>query len=64
LLHEVKNKEELQFSLIGKPKVIFTFTNFDNFPDDIKIFLDEFVDIVVDELPNALPPERSIDHHI
>jgi len=26
--------------------------------------LDEFADIVVDELPNELPPVRSIIHHI
>jgi hypothetical protein len=26
--------------------------------------LDEFVDIVVDELPHTLPPIRSISHHI
>jgi hypothetical protein len=26
--------------------------------------LDEFVDIVVDELPHSLPPIRSISHHI
>ena len=26
--------------------------------------LDEYVDIIVDELPNVLPPVRSISHHI
>jgi hypothetical protein len=26
--------------------------------------LDNFVDIVVDELPNSLPPIKSISHHI
>jgi hypothetical protein len=26
--------------------------------------LDEFVDIVVDELPNSLTPIKSISHHI
>jgi hypothetical protein len=26
--------------------------------------LDDFVDIVVDELPHSLPPIRSIKHHI
>ena len=28
------------------------------------MLLDELVDIVVDELPNALPPIRSISHRI
>jgi len=64
LLQEVKRKEELHFSLIGKPKVILTSTNLDDFPDDIKIMLDEFDDIVVVELPNSFPPETSINHHI
>ena len=26
--------------------------------------IDEFVDIIVDEFPNALQPVRSINHHI
>jgi hypothetical protein len=26
--------------------------------------LDEFVDIIVDDLPNTLPHVRSISHHI
>jgi hypothetical protein len=64
LLQEVKKKEELHFSLIGKPKVILTSTNLDDLPIEIKTMLDEFVDIIVDELPNALPPMRSISHHI
>jgi len=64
LLQEVKKKKEPHFSLIGKPKVILTSTNLDDFPADIEILLDEFADIVVDELPNSLPPMRSISHHI
>ena len=31
---------------------------------EVKILLDDFVDIIVDELPNALPPVRTISHHI
>jgi hypothetical protein len=63
LLQEVK-KEEVHFSLIGKPKVILTSTNLDDFPAEVKAMLDEFVDIIVDDFPNALPPIRSISHHI
>jgi hypothetical protein len=63
LLQEVK-KEEVHFALIGKPKVILTSTNLDDFPEEVKAMLDEFVDIIVDDLPNALPPIRSISHHI
>jgi hypothetical protein len=36
----------------------------DDFPLEIQELLDDFVDIVVDELPHTLPPIRSITHHI
>jgi hypothetical protein len=64
LLQEVKKKEEVHFYLVGKPKVILTTTNLDDFPTEVKSMLDEFVNIIVDELPNSLPPVRSIIHHI
>jgi hypothetical protein len=63
LLQEVK-KEEVHFALIGKPKVILTSTNLDDLFAEVKAMLNEFVDIIVDDLPNALPPIRSISHHI
>ena len=64
LLHEVKKEEDLQFVVVGKPKVILTSTNLDNLPDEVKVLLDEHADIIVDELPSELPPVRSIRHHI
>ena len=60
LLQEVQKEEDLHFSLVGKPKVILTSTNLDGFPDELKTLLDEYVDIIVDEFPNELPPVRSI----
>jgi hypothetical protein len=36
----------------------------DDFPEEVQEFLDNFVYIVVDELPNSLPSIRSIIHHI
>jgi hypothetical protein len=36
----------------------------DDFPEEVQELLDNFADIVVDELPNSLPPIRSINHHI
>jgi hypothetical protein len=36
----------------------------DDLPEEVQELLDNFVDIVVDELPNSLPPIRSISHHI
>jgi hypothetical protein len=36
----------------------------DDLPEEIPELLDNFADIVVDELPHSLPPIRSINHHI
>jgi hypothetical protein len=36
----------------------------DDFPGEVQELLDNFVDIVVDELPNSFPPIRSIIHYI
>ena len=64
LLQEVKKEDELHFSLVGKPKVILTSTNLDDFPIEVRILLDEYANIIVDELPNDLPHVRSNSHHI
>jgi hypothetical protein len=36
----------------------------DDLPKEIHKLLEEFVDIVVDELPCSFPPIKSISHHI
>ena len=64
LLQEVKKEDELHFALVGKTKVILTSTNLDDFPTEVRILLDEYADIIVDELPNTLPCVRSNSHHI
>lgn len=64
LLQEVGKGEEMNFAVIGRPKVILTSTNLDDLPEEIKTQLNNFADIIVDELPNAVPPIRSISHHI
>ena len=64
MLQEIQKEEDLHFSLVGNPKVILTSTNLDDFPDEVKTFLDEYADIIVDELPNQLPPVISISDHI
>ena len=64
LLQEVLKEKDLHFSLIGKPKVVLTSTDLDDFPDEVKNFLEQYADIIVDEFPNELPPVRSICHHI
>ena len=54
----------MHFVVIRRPKVILTSTNLDDLPEEIKNPLNDFADIIVDEFPNALPPIRSISHHI
>jgi hypothetical protein len=54
----------MQFVVVRKPRVILTSTSVNDLPEEVQELLDNFVDIVVDELPNSLPPIRSISHHI
>ena len=39
-------------------------TNVTDLPEEIQEMLSEFSDIVVDDLPNELPPRRDISHQI
>jgi hypothetical protein len=64
LLNEVKKKEDTQFIVVRKPRIVLTSTRVDNLPEEIQKLLEEFPDIVVDELPRSFPPIRSISHHI
>ena len=47
-----------------KPRIILTNTSVEDLPEEIQELLENFADIVVDELPHSLPPIRSINHHI
>jgi hypothetical protein len=64
LLKEVKKKEDTQFIIVRKPRIVLTSTRVVDLPEEIQKLLEEFTDIVVDELPRLLPPIRSISHHI
>jgi hypothetical protein len=64
LLSEVKKKEDTQFVVVRKPKIVLTSTRVDDLPKEIQELLEEFVDIVVDKLPRLLPSIRIISHHI
>jgi hypothetical protein len=64
LLTEVKRKEELQFIVFRKPNIVLTSTRVDDLPEEVQKLLEEFADIVVDEIPRSLPPIRSVSHHI
>jgi hypothetical protein len=63
LLKEVKKGQEMQFVVVRKPRLVLTSTIMDNLLEEIRELLDNFSDIVVDELPNSLPPIKSINHH-
>jgi hypothetical protein len=64
LLKEVKKKEDTQFIVVRKLKIVLTSMRIDDLPEEIQKLLGEFVDIVVDELPYSLPAIKSIRHHI
>ena len=57
-------KEELNYAVVCKPRVVTMKTNVTNLPEEIQEMLSEFSDIVVDDLPNELPPRRFISHQI
>jgi hypothetical protein len=64
LLDEFKKDEEMQFYVVRKPRVILTNTSIDDLPEEIQEMLENFIDIVVDNLPCSFPPIKSISHHI
>jgi hypothetical protein len=64
LLNEVKKEQEMQFSIVRNPKAILTNTSVEDLPQGIQELLENFSNIVVDELPHSFPPIRSISHHI
>ena len=50
--------------MVRKPRIILTSTRVDDLPKEVQELLEEFADIVVDELPRSLPLIRSLSHHI
>jgi hypothetical protein len=49
---------------VRKLKDILMSTYMDDLPEEIQDFLENFVNIVLDELLSSLPPIISIIHHI
>jgi hypothetical protein len=64
LLDEIKKEEDMQFVVVRKPRVILTNTSIDDLSKEIREMLENFTDIVVDDLPCSFPPIKSISHHI
>ena len=55
---------KINFAIVCKSKVILTSTKNYDFPIEIKDMLSDYNDIIVDDLPDDLPPVRIINHHI
>ena len=64
LLTEMEKKEDPQFFVVRKPRIVLTSTRVDDLPDKVQELLGEFTDIIVDELPRSFPLMRSVSHHI
>jgi hypothetical protein len=45
-------EEEVSFVVVGKPRAVLTNTKMDDLPIEIQKLLEEYVDIVVNDLPN------------
>jgi hypothetical protein len=48
----------MQFVVVRKPRVVLTSTSMDDLPEEFWELLDNFVDIVVDELPTHCHPSE------
>jgi hypothetical protein len=64
LITDMEKKEDPQFFVVRKPRIVLTSTRVDDLPDETQELLGEFADIIVDELPRSFPPMRSVIHHI
>jgi hypothetical protein len=50
--------------VVRKTRVILTSTSIDDLPEEIQEMLENFANIVVNDLPCSLSPIKSISHHI
>eukprot|EP00253_Pinus_taeda_P025305 PITA_25305 len=55
---------EVNYAIVRRPRVVLLHTEITNLPVEIQEMLQEFSDIVVDDLSDKLLPKRSINHHI
>eukprot|EP00253_Pinus_taeda_P014610 PITA_14610 len=61
---KVIEENEVNYAVVRRTKTVLLHTEMFEFPAEIQEILEEFKDIVVDDLPDKLPPKRSINHHI
>eukprot|EP00253_Pinus_taeda_P008765 PITA_08765 len=57
-------ENEINFAVVRRMKPVLLNLEKSEFPKEIQELLEEFQDIAADELPDKLPPKRSISHHI
>ena len=57
-------EEEVSYAIVCKPRSQSADTIILGIPKEIKDMLDDYQVIIVDDLPDELPPKRSISHHI
>jgi hypothetical protein len=50
--------------VVRNPRIVLTSTRVDDLLEEVQGLLEDFVDIIVDELPHLLPLIRSVIHHI
>eukprot|EP00253_Pinus_taeda_P007136 PITA_07136 len=57
-------ENKVNYAIVRRTKTMLLNTEKLELPAEIQELLEEFKDIVVDDLPDKLPPKRSISHHI
>lgn len=55
---------EVNYVIVRREKIMLLHREVSDLPAEIQKMLQEFNDIVVDDLLDKLPPKRSISHHI
>eukprot|EP00253_Pinus_taeda_P018136 PITA_18136 len=54
----------ISFAVIRRPRAVVLHTQVSDLPEEVQRLLQDFGDIVVDDLPDELPPRRGISHCI
>lgn len=57
-------KNEINFAVVRRMKPVLLSVERSELPKEIQELLEEFNEIAAEELPDKLPPKRSISHHI
>jgi len=55
---------DIGYAVVKKETTVLLHTEVLDLPTEIQQMLQEFADIVVDDLSDKFPPKRSISHHI